>query len=50
MLGIDEKFGTKERIMEYNSNEESEITNNEIFQKTNNDLQNSVQSETTREE
>ena len=24
---IDEKFGTKERIMEYNSNEEPEITN-----------------------
>ena len=40
---IDEKFGTKERIMEYNSNEEPEITSNELFQKANNDLQNSAQ-------
>ena len=36
--------------MEYNSDEEPKITNTEIFQKTNSDLQNSAQSETTREE
>ena len=36
---IDEKFGTKERIMEYNSDEEPKITSNELLQKTNNDLQ-----------
>ena len=40
---IDEKFGTKEKMMEYNSNEDndySEMTNrsNQLFLKTNNDL------------
>ena len=51
-LFIDEKFGTKEKIMEYNFNEEFEMTNrsNELFLKTNNDLQNNVQTEVAREE
>ena len=33
-IRIDEKFGTKERIMEYNSDEEPKITNNVLLQKT----------------
>ena len=42
---IDEKFGTKEKMMEYNSDEDNdyfEMTNksNDLFLKTNNELQN----------
>ena len=42
---IDEKFGTKKKIMEYNSDEESKMTKrgNELCLNTNNDLQNSAQ-------
>ena len=49
---IDEKVGTKERIMECNSNEELETTNrrNELLHKANNDLQYNVQNKIMREE
>ena len=49
---IDENFGTKEKIMEYNSNEEPEMTNrgNLLLLKANNDLQNSTQTEIVRDE
>ena len=49
---IDEKFGTKERIIEYNSDEEPKMTkkSNEQLQKGNNNLQNSAQTKTMREE
>ena len=50
---IDEKFGTKEKIMDYNSDGDyySRMTNisNELFLKTNNHLQNNVQIEDVRE-
>ena len=43
---IDEKFGTKEKMMDYNSDEDddSRVTTkcNELFLKTHNDLQNNV--------
>ena len=43
---VDEKFGTKEKMMDYNSDGDdySGMTNrcNEIYLKTNNDLQNKV--------
>ena len=50
---IDEKFGTKEKMMDYNSNEDNfEMINrcNELFLKTKNELQNNVQNKETKEE
>lgn len=51
---INEKFGTKEKMMDYNSDGDdySGMTNkcNELFLKTNNNLQNNVQTEVAREE
>ena len=45
---VDEKFGTKENMLDYNSNKEEDNTgilrkNFEVFFETNNDLQNDVQ-------
>ena len=40
---IDEKFRIQERIVDYNSNDDDVVTNwgnDEVFQETNNDLQN----------
>ena len=51
---IDKKFGTKEKMMDYNSGEDNYywMTKrcNELFLKKNNDLQNSAQTEIMREE
>ena len=51
---IDEKFGTKEKIMDYNSygDDYSRVANkgNELFFKTNNDVHNNLQIEDVREE
>ena len=49
---IDEKFGTKEKIMEYNSDEPPKMTKkgNELLHKANNDLQNNVQTKILREQ
>ena len=52
---IDEKFGTKEKMMDYNSNEDDDYSamtnkNTELFLKTNNDLQNNVQTKEIRGE
>ena len=52
---IDEKFGTKEKMMDYNSNEDNDYStinnrNNDLFLKINNDLQNKVRIEEIRED
>ena len=52
-MRIDEKFGNKEKMMDYNYDEDnyySRITNRDtkLFLKTNNDLQNNVQTEEIR--
>ena len=48
---IEENFGTKEKMMDYIS-DDSRMTKkyNELFLKTNNDLQNNVQTKVAREE
>ena len=52
-IKVDENFGTKEKIMDYNSDVDdySKMTNrgNELFFKTNNDSQNNVKIEDMRE-
>ena len=47
-MRIDENFGTKENMMNYDSDEDDDYfgmanRNTELFLKTNNDLQNNVQ-------
>ena len=54
-MRIDEKFGTKEKMMDckyIDDDDDFRVTNrcNELFPKTNNDLQNNVQVEDVREE
>ena len=52
-LRIDEMYGTKEKMMDYNSDEDNDYyrmanRNTKLFLKTSNDLQNNVQIEEIR--